>query len=145
MAELDQTLALALKGYAWLPDLRRRASGRPVVTRVTGRRAVGIEGPHATRFFYGEGNLERHPALPHPVVSTLFGEDAVHTLDGAAHRARKSIFVSLLMNDGIDALAKTAGEGFDEAAESWRGGPAGRKIPEGTAGVPCKLSGRAGP
>jgi fatty-acid peroxygenase len=123
MAELDQTLALAIKGYAWLPDLRRRAGGRPVRMRVMGQRAVGIEGPGATRFFYGEGNLERHNALPHPVVAALFGKGAVHTLDGAAHRARKAIFVSLLMNDGIEALAKTAGEAFDEAADAWRGGP----------------------
>lgn len=123
MPELDQTLALALKGYAWLPDLRRRAGGRPVPTRVAGRRAVGIEGPLATRFFYEEGNLERHSALPHPIVATLFGKGAVHTLDGAAHRARKAIFVSLLMNDGVATLAKLAGEAFDEAADSWRGGP----------------------
>ncbi len=122
MAELDQTLAVAIKGYAWLPDLRRRTGGRPVRMRVMGQRAVGIEGPDATRFFYGEGNLERRSALPHPIVATLFGKDAVHTLDGAAHRARKAIFVSLLMHDGIDTLAKLAGEAFDEAADSWRGG-----------------------
>jgi fatty-acid peroxygenase len=88
-----------------------------------GRRAVAVEGPHATRFFYQEGNLERHGALPHPLVATLFGKGAVHTLDGAAHRARKAIFVSLLMNDGVETLAKMAGEAFDEAADSWRGGP----------------------
>ncbi len=122
MAELDQTLAIAIKGYAWLPDLRRRAGGRPVPMRVMGQRAVGIEGPHATRFFYDEGNLERHSALPYPIVATLFGKGAVHTLDGAVHRARKAIFVSLLMNDGVETLAKLAGEAFDEAADSWRGG-----------------------
>jgi len=123
MANLDQTLAVAINGYAWLPDLRRRAGWRPVHTRVMGEKAVGIEGPHAVRFFYDEGNLERHSALPHPVVSSLFGKGAVHTLDGAAHRARKAIFVSLLMNDGVEALAKLTGEAFDEAADSWRGGP----------------------
>lgn len=122
MAELDQTLAIAIKGYAWLPDLRRRADGPAVHTRVLGQKAVAIEGPHATRFFYDEGNLERHSALPLPVVATLFGRGAVHTLDGAAHRARKAIFVSLLMNDGVETLAKLAGEAFDEAADGWRGG-----------------------
>jgi hypothetical protein len=38
MAELDQTLALAITGYAWLPELRRRAGGRPVPLRVMGQR-----------------------------------------------------------------------------------------------------------
>jgi fatty-acid peroxygenase len=124
MAEPDQTLALAIKGYAWLPDLRRRAGGRPVPLRVMGQRAVGICGPSATQFFYAEGNLERHTAVPKLVVDTLFGRGAVHTLDGDVHRARKALFVSLLMNGGIEALAKLADEAFDAASDRWRGGPA---------------------
>lgn len=123
MSPLDQTLLIALKGYAWLPDLRRRANGRPVPVRVMGQRAVAVGGPDAARFFYAEGNLERHTALPHPVVATLFGTGAVHTLDGAAHRHRKAMFVDLLMGDGIDRLAELAEEEFEAAAHRWRGGP----------------------
>ncbi|BBH66403.1 fatty-acid peroxygenase [Actinoplanes sp. OR16] len=123
MADLDQTLAVALKGYAWLPDLRRRADGAPVRTRVMGQPAVGICGPAATQFFYGPGNLERHTALPSLVVHTLFGAGAVHTLDGSAHRHRKALFTGLLLDtDGVDTLAKLAGDAFDQAAEGWRGG-----------------------
>src|SRR3954451_12366006 len=106
MAQFDHTLAAAIKGYAWLPDLRREAGGDPVRTRVMGRRALGICGTYATMFFYGEGNLERHTALPHLVVSSLFGKGAVHTLDGEAHRARKALFTSLLLGDGIDEVAE---------------------------------------
>jgi fatty-acid peroxygenase len=121
MALADQTLAFAAKGYAWLPDLRRRSHGRPVEMRIGGQRAVAISGPDAARFFYDKGNLERHDALPSPVVNTLFGK-GVHTLDGEAHRARKALFVALLMNgEGIDNLAKLTGEVFDEAAAGWRG------------------------
>ncbi|MEV4345766.1 cytochrome P450 [Actinoplanes sp. NPDC049596] len=121
MALLDQTPAFAAKGYAWLPDLRRRFHGRPIEMRVGGQRAVAISGPDAARFFYDDGNLERHDALPPNVVHTLFGK-GVHTLDGEAHRARKALFVALLMNaDGIDTLAKLTGEVFDEAAARWRG------------------------
>jgi fatty-acid peroxygenase len=121
MADLDQTLAVALKGYAWLPDLRRRAHGGPVRTRIMGQPAVGICGPSAARFFYADGNLERHTALPALMVRTLFGVGAVHTLDGGPHRLRKLLFTHLLLGDGIDTLAKLAGEAFDEAAEGWRG------------------------
>ncbi|MFC3384672.1 cytochrome P450 [Couchioplanes azureus] len=124
MVKIDRTLALGIKGYAWLPDLRRRCGGAPVRMRVMGQPALGIGGVDAAEFFYGDGNLERHTALPHPVVASLFGEGAVHTLDAQAHRARKALFVSLLLGDGIDAVAKLAGEAFDQAAESWRGGPA---------------------
>ena len=120
---MDQTLAIALKGYAWLPDLRRRSPGRPVSTRVLGQPAVAVCGPSATQFFYGAGDLERHTALPAPVVNTLFGRGAVHTLDGPEHRHRKALFTHLLVGDGVDTVAKLAGEAFDEAAERWRGGP----------------------
>ncbi|WP_067496855.1 cytochrome P450 [Actinoplanes sp. TFC3] len=122
MAQLDQTALAALKGYAWLPDLRREAGGGPVHLRVMGQPAVGICGTEATRFFYAANNVERHTALPSLVVSTLFGKGAVHTLDREAHRARKALFVPLLMGDGIDAAAKLVGEAFDQAADSWRGG-----------------------
>jgi fatty-acid peroxygenase len=66
MPQIDQAPGVAIKGYAWLPDLRRRAHGRPVRVRLTGRWAIGISGPDAAAFFYGGGNLERHTALPHP-------------------------------------------------------------------------------
>jgi fatty-acid peroxygenase len=121
MAELDQTLVAGIKGYAFLPDLRRRHHGLPAPLRVMGQRAVAISGPEAARFFYDESHLERHTALPHPVVATLFGKGAVHTLDGEAHRHRKALFVALLMDDGVDTLAKLVGEAFDEAAGTWRG------------------------
>lgn len=122
MAFADQTLPFAAKGYAWLPDLRRRSHGRPVPMRFGGQRAVAVSGPDAARFFYGEDNLERHDALPAPVVDTLFGR-GVHTLDDQAHKARKALFVALLMHqDGIDTLAALTGKIFDEAADGWRGG-----------------------
>ncbi|GAA2630435.1 cytochrome P450 [Paractinoplanes durhamensis] len=118
---LDQTLAIPIKGYAWLPDLRRRTHGQPTPMRVLGRPAVAIGGPAAARFFYADGNIERHDAIPG--LDTLFGRGAVHTLDGRAHELRKALFVALLAGDGVETLAKQVGGAFDEAADEWRGGP----------------------
>ncbi|MCU7722911.1 cytochrome P450 [Actinoplanes sp. KI2] len=120
MPRREQSLALAIKGYAWLPDLRRRGRGGPVPMRLLGRPAVAIGGPTAARFFYETGNVERHDAIPGPVLDTLFGRGAVHTLDGRAHDLRKALFVALLMGDGVDTLAKMTGMAFDEAADRWR-------------------------
>ncbi|GIM97016.1 cytochrome P450 [Paractinoplanes toevensis] len=120
---LDQTLAIPIKGYSWLPDLRRRTHGQPATIRVLGRPAVAIGGPTAAEFFYTAGNIERHGAIPGPVLDTLFGRGAVHTLDGRAHELRKALFVALLLGNGVDTLAKHVGEAFDEAADRWRGGP----------------------
>ena len=121
MDRLDQSLALWIKGYAWLPDLRRRHHGQPVPTRLLGRPAVAIGGPAAAQFFYAKGNIERRDAIPGPLLDTLFGRGAVHTLDGRAHELRKALFVALLMGDGVDTLAKMVGVAFDEAADRWRG------------------------
>jgi fatty-acid peroxygenase len=124
MARLDQTLAVPIKGYAWLPDLRRRSHGAPVTMRLLGRPAVAIGGPDAARFFSEPGNFERHDVIPSTVLDTLVGRGAVQTLDGRAHQVRKALFVNLLTQDGIDTLAKLTGTAFDEAADRWRGGPA---------------------
>ena len=121
MDRLDQSLAIAIKGYAWLPDLRRRHQGRPVALRLLGRRAIAIGGPAAARFFYDAANVERHDAIPGPVLDTLFGRGAVHTLDGRQHDLRKALFTALLMGDGVESLAKLVGVSFDEAADRWRG------------------------
>jgi fatty-acid peroxygenase len=116
---LDNTLPLALKGFAWLPDLRRRAGRDAVRTRLLGLPALALCGPEAARFFYDEANVRRHGAIPGPVRSTLFGHGAVHTLDGAAHRVRKSLFLALMTTDGIAALTGHVTDAWDRVAAGW--------------------------
>ncbi|MCX4539381.1 cytochrome P450 [Streptomyces sp. NBC_01565] len=121
---IDSTVSLWAHGYAWLPDLRRRRGGHggPVRTRLLGRRAVVLHGPADIGFFYDERHVLRHDALPGPVLNTLFGRGAVHTLDGAAHRARKAMFVSLLMTrDGVAALVDRVETHWREAFTRARG------------------------
>ncbi|MGC1210898.1 MAG: cytochrome P450 [Micromonospora sp.] len=116
---LDDTLPLALQGYAWLPDRLRRAGSDVLVTRLLGQRAVALHGPEAARFFYDERHIRRHGAIPGPVQDTLFGRGAVHSLDGEAHRVRKAMFMALLTGGGIDALVARAEVAWDEAARGW--------------------------
>ncbi|WDZ87789.1 cytochrome P450 [Micromonospora cathayae] len=117
---LDNTVPLALEGYAWLPNRRRRVGADVVPTRLLGRPAVALRGPAAARFFYDERNVRRHGALPEPVRSTLFGNGAVHTLDGRAHRVRKAMFLALLTDaGGIDGLVERAEAAWDEAVPQW--------------------------
>jgi fatty-acid peroxygenase len=116
---LDDSLSLLAKGYGWLPDKRRATGRRTVRARLAGMRAVALEGPDAVRFFYDEDHVRRSGALPEPVVGTLFGKGAVHTLDGHPHRVRKSMFVALLMGDGIGPLVEQATAAWDDAVEAW--------------------------
>ncbi|QXG76772.1 cytochrome P450 [Modestobacter sp. L9-4] len=116
---LDQSLPMLAKGYAWLPD-RRRAAGRDTVrTRVMLRQALAVEGPAGARFVYDEDHVRRGGALPEPVISTLFGHGAVHTLDGEAHRVRKAMFVHLLMGPGVGELVEAVTAAWDDAVPRW--------------------------
>ncbi|MEU9606026.1 cytochrome P450 [Streptomyces sp. NPDC048057] len=117
----DSTAALLVKGYGWLPDLRRRAGGAPAVpVRLAGRRGVALHGSAAVEFFYDERHVRREGALPGPVLDTLFGQGAVHTLDGERHSARKALFTAVLKDEQrIAALVERAEEEWDRAEARW--------------------------
>ena len=119
---LDDTVGMALNGYAWLPSLWRRAGRAAVHTRVMGQRAVALRGPDAVRFFYDERHVRRHTAIPESVQGTLFGHRAIHTLDGAEHRHRKAMFLSVLTGpDRVADLVDRVAVAWDEAVSSWTG------------------------
>ncbi|WP_333761807.1 cytochrome P450 [Streptomyces sp. IBSBF 2390] len=116
----DSTLALMTTGYAWLPDSRRRTGGKPVRTRLLGKDTVALHGPEAVRFFYDERHIHRHGALPTPVLDTLFGRGAVHTLDGPDHRTRKGLFMALLKDrGGLHSLAEHLDAQWERARDRW--------------------------
>jgi fatty-acid peroxygenase len=124
-ALVDESLSVLLEGYGWMPNRRRRTGSDVVHTRVMGQRAVGLCGTEAARFFYDEDHVRRHTAIPGPVQSTLFGHDAVHTLDGPEHRCRKEIFTALVNDDTIAELVASVCAAWDEVAGSW---PAGQPV-----------------
>ncbi len=105
---MDRTLPLLTEGYAWLPDRMRDSADRVVRTRLLGRPALAVRGPDAVRFFYDEAHVHRHGAVPAPVLDTLFGQGAVHTLDGDAHRARKELFLRCSTRSGSPASPSTS-------------------------------------
>ncbi|WP_328863024.1 cytochrome P450 [Streptomyces sp. NBC_00306] len=108
------------QGYAWLPDRLRGTGGAPVQTRLLGKRATALHGRDAVHFFYDSDHIRRRSALPGPVLDTLFGRGAVHTLDGQQHAARKALFMALLKtDDAVAALAEQAGDQWDVAAKEW--------------------------
>jgi fatty-acid peroxygenase len=119
----ERGAALLRQGYLWLPRARERAGGCPVQVRLGGKRVTGLEGPEALRFFYDEKHVRRHGALPEPVLSTLFGHGAVHTLDGEAHHRRKELFLDLLTLDrapvAVGELVARTAETWDRAATGW--------------------------
>ncbi len=116
---IDRSPPALVQGYSWLPGLLREHPDGVARTRVMGKPALAVRGPEAVRFFYDEHNVRRGGALPGPVLSTLFGHDAVHTLDGDAHRARKEFFLPLLQADRIAGLVEHVIPVWDDAVREW--------------------------
>ncbi|MGC9436999.1 cytochrome P450 [Streptomyces sp. WG5] len=116
---MDRTLPLLTEGYAWLPNRMRDSTDSVVRTRLLGKPALAVRGPEAVRFFYDEGHVHRHGAVPAPVLDTLFGQGAVHTLDGEAHRVRKELFLPLLDPGRVAGLTEHVTAAWDEAVRSW--------------------------
>jgi fatty-acid peroxygenase len=115
---VDSSLSVLAEGYSWLPARRARSESGVAQTRVLGQRAVGLCGQDAARFFYDEDHVKRHTAIPWPVQNTLFGRHAVHTLDGEAHRCRKSIFLKTV-TPAADEVAGHVATSWDEAVAAW--------------------------
>ncbi|BCB77543.1 hypothetical protein Pflav_039530 [Phytohabitans flavus] len=108
-----------MEGYGWLSNRRRRTTDGVVKTRLLGQPVTALCGPDAARFFYAEGNVHRHGAIPGPVQDTLLGRGGVQSLDGVDHRLRKAMFMSMLSGDGVGLLERLATEAWDAAVASW--------------------------
>lgn len=118
---LDRSLPLLRQGYGFW-ERRRQEDGAEVVrTRLAGRRTTCVRGEDGARFFYESPGLRRRGALPPPIVSSLFGKGAVHTLDGPSHRRRKHGFTSLLDTAAAFAVTERVGAAWDARAPHWSG------------------------
>jgi fatty-acid peroxygenase len=115
----DSTLALLREGYLWFPRRSESSGGAPIRTRLGGMPVTGLSGTQALKFFYDEDHVRRAGAIPEPILSTLFGRGAVHTLDGAEHRDRKAMFLSLMSGAAVTRLVEQAAEAWDQSAPAW--------------------------
>jgi fatty-acid peroxygenase len=87
-----------------------------------GRRAVCMAGREAVRLFYDGDRVEQSRFVPRPIGRTLFGDGAVHFLEGEAHRHRKAMFLSLVTPDAVAALAAATDRRWESAADRWKSG-----------------------
>src|SRR5690554_958289 len=92
----DSTLALLREGYTFISARCERHGTDAFRGRLVGRPAVFMRGAEAAETFYAEGRFTRQGALPATALKLLQGRGSVSTLDGAAHRHRKAMFMSLM-------------------------------------------------
>ncbi len=117
----DSTVPFVLDPYRFIGRRCEAHASDVFEARILGRRTICMSGPDAVRFFYGSPALRRAGGAPGRIRRTLFGEDGVQGLDGAAHRARKALLLAILAPEEVEHLVGLFVLGLDEAIRSWQG------------------------
>ncbi|MGW8460750.1 cytochrome P450 [Bacillus atrophaeus] len=118
---LDNSLAMMREGYLFIKNRVDRYQSDLFETRLLGQKAICMSGEEAAKVFYDPERMKRNGALPKRLLKTLFGVDAIQTMDGDAHTHRKLLFMSLMTPPHQKRLAGLAMEQWLSALSKWEG------------------------
>jgi fatty-acid peroxygenase len=110
---LDSTLAFLREGYNFLPNRHRRYQSDIVRLRLMGEPAVALSGAEGAALFYDETHFQRTGAIPRRIQTTLMGQHGIQTMDDAAHKHRKALFMSVMTPGSLHRFTT-------QLAENWR-------------------------
>ncbi|WP_369693599.1 hypothetical protein [Lentibacillus sp. CBA3610] len=117
---LDNTLTMLTEGYNYLHNRRRRFQSNIFQTRLLGQKVICIGGKEAAKVFYDEGKFKRKGAAPNRIKESLFGKKAVQGMDGAAHKHRKQLFMSLMKPERLAELKDITAKQWEVALNNWQ-------------------------
>jgi len=118
-SSIDSTLALLRDPYGFIGKRCRVLDADLFETRILLRRTICMMGRDAAALFYDEDRFARAGAAPLRLQLTLFGKGGVQAKDGAAHRVRKAMFMSLMTPGSTDALVAIADRWWTTYAARW--------------------------
>lgn len=116
---LDHSLDLVREGYMYIPNRKKSFASNVFETRLLGQEAICMSGEKAAELFYDEEKFMRNGVAPKRLQKTLFGEEGVQTLDDEAHRHRKSMFMSLMTKNRLEALQGITERQWQLVAKKW--------------------------
>ncbi|MCI0754631.1 cytochrome P450 [Teichococcus vastitatis] len=119
---LDHSLALLQEGYTYISRRCDRFNSDLFLTRIMLTPVVCLRGAEAARFVYEGERFTRRGAMPRSVLLLLQDVGSVQTLDGAAHRHRKAMFLSLMTPDAIPRIGTLLAGHWRDAVRRWEGG-----------------------
>lgn len=116
---IDNTIALIREGYLFINNRIDEYKSDLFATRILGQEAICMSGEEATKLFYDSEKFQRKGAAPKRVQETLFGVNAIQTLDGEAHIHRKLLFLSLMTPAHQKRLSELAMEQWQASVTRW--------------------------
>lgn len=117
---IEQNLYLLKEGYEYILNRRKKLQSDVFETRILGKKVVCIGGKEAIKLFYDETKFERNQVAPNRIVQTLFGKNAVQTLDGKEHKTRKAMLMSVMTKEQIDEFLNIFKLQWEAAIDSWK-------------------------
>ncbi|WP_138419322.1 cytochrome P450 [Aquibacillus sediminis] len=116
---LDNSVNLLKEGFLFIPNRMDRYNTDIFEANLLGQKVLCMRGKEAAKVFYDSEKFTRKGAAPKRVQQTLFGKNAIQTLDGEIHLHRKLLFMSLLTPSHQQQLAKLISEQLENAIERW--------------------------
>ena len=116
---IDNTLALLQEGYLFIPNRVDRYQSNLFETRLLGKKVLCMSGKEAAKLFYNTELFKRKGALPKRIQKTLFGVNAIQTMDDKKHIHRKMLFMSLLEQGYQTQLTEITIERWQDTISKW--------------------------
>ncbi|MDC3414230.1 cytochrome P450 [Aquibacillus sp. 3ASR75-11] len=116
---LDNSLSLMQEGYLFINNRVERYQSDLFEARLLGQKVICMTGENAAKVFYDSERFQRNGAVPKRVQKSLFGVDAVQTMDGESHIHRKLLFMSLMTPPHQKRLAELTMEQWQASTRRW--------------------------
>ncbi|MGH3307881.1 MAG: cytochrome P450 [Nocardioides sp.] len=116
---LHDRTALVRTGHRFSGWLRARTSGPATLLGPLARRPLVVRGQEGVDLFYDTQRVRRRAATPGPIARMLYGQDAVHTLDDAAHRHRKQLFLEVTEPERVADLREVVSGKWARELDRW--------------------------
>lgn len=116
---LDNSIALMKEGYLFIQNRMKKYNSDVFTARLLGEQAICISGEEATKLFYDNDRFQRKGAAPKRIQKSLFGENAIQTMDGQSHIHRKLLFTSLMTPPNQKLLGQIVREQWLASAQGW--------------------------
>lgn len=118
-SSLDNSVTLLQEGYLFIGNRVDRYYSELFEARLLGQKVICMSGAEATKVFYDSERFQRNGAAPKRVQKSIFGENAIQTMDDDPHIHRKLLFMSLMTPPHQKRLADLAMEQLQSSVSKW--------------------------
>lgn len=116
---LDNSLSLMQEGYLFIKNRTDQYQSDLFEARLLGQKVVCMSGKDAAKIFYDTNLFQRQNASPKRIQKTLFGVNAIQSMDGDAHLHRKRLFMSLMTPAHQKRLAELTKDQWEASISVW--------------------------